>query len=349
MTRQLNSIKDKLKYYILQSLEKMDTNILRGLSGINPLLPFYHTVTNERLPHVAHLLKFKNVDQFILDLDYFLRYYKSISLDQLIKHKNESLKIPSNSVHITFDDGLKENYSIIAPLLEERKMNATFFIATDFLDNKNLFYRHKASILIDYINKNDDKKIINSVVEILKTHKYSTNDLHKSILSINYENLFLLDLIANEIGISFREYLEISKPYLTSNQVKELLSAGFSIGSHSRDHPYFQKLKLSEQLDQVNTSLNFLIDTFSINYKAFAIPFSDIGLRKDFFDKLFTEVGINIYFGTAGMKRNEFSNNYQRFHLENRYANLFPMQVIKNKYSTTIFEGLKRKYTLHRH
>ena len=310
-------------------------------------MPFYHTVSDIQLPHLTNIIKYKNTHHFETDLIFFHKYYKSVSLNSLIGHMKN--KIPQKAFHLTFDDGLKENYNIIAPLLEERKMNATFFIATDFLDNKNLFYRHKASILIDYINKNDDKKIINSVVEILKTHKYSTNDLHKSILSINYEKKFILDFIANEIGISFREYLEINKPYLTSNQVKELLNAGFSIGSHSRDHPYFQKLKLSEQLDQVNTSLNFLIDRFSINYKAFAIPFNDFGLRKDFVDKLFSEVGINIYFGTAGMKRNEFSNNYQRFHLENRYANLFPMQVIKNKYSTTIFAELKRKYTLHRH
>ena len=85
MTDQMDPLKDKLKYYILKSLKKLDANILRGISGINPLLPFYHTVFNDHLPHVAHLLKFKTVDRFILDLDYFLRYYKSISLDQLIK------------------------------------------------------------------------------------------------------------------------------------------------------------------------------------------------------------------------------------------------------------------------
>lgn len=349
MTDQMDPLKDKLKYYILKSLKKLDANILRGISGINPLLPFYHTVFNDYLPHVAHLLKFKTVDRFILDLDYFLRYYKSISLDKLIKHKNESLKIPSNSVHITVDDGLKEIFQIIAPILKEKNLDATFFICTDFLDNKTLFYRHKASILIDYLTKHDGKNKINLVEEILKEQNYNTNDLRTSILSISYEKQNVLDIIANEIGFSFREYLNKNKPYLTSSQVKELISEGFTIGSHSRDHPYFQQLTLSSQLKQTRDSLNFLSDKFSIDYKAYSMPFNDLGIKKEFFYKLYSEIGIDIYFGSSGMKTDQFSNNFQRFHLENRFANSSLSHVIKNKYSTTIFERFMGRNSITRY
>jgi len=348
MTGKMNPIKDKLKYYILQSLDIIDTNILRRLSGINPLLPFYHTVSNERLPHLVYLYQFKNVDQFILDLDYFLCYYKSISLEKLIKHKKEGIKIPSNSIHITFDDGLKENYQIIAPILKEKNLDATFFISTSFINNQKLFYRHKASVIINYLQESNNKKYEKLTMEVLKDNNINFQDLIQGILSVSYEKQDTLDVISNEIDFSFQEYLNFYQPYLKSNQISSLISEGFSIGSHSCDHPYYQKINLSEQIKQTHTSLNLLSDQFSIKYKAFAIPYNDLDLNSDFFNALYSNLGIDIYFGTAGMLIDQYKSNYQRFHLEGKYSGISPYKVVKNKYSNVIFERLRGRSILMR-
>jgi len=326
----------------------MDINVLRGFSGINPLLPFYHTVSNEYLPHLAYLYKFKNVDQFILDLDYFLKYYKSISLDKLIKHKKEGIKIPSNSVHITFDDGLKENHQIIAPILKEKNLDATFFISTSFIDNKKLFYRHKSSLLINYLQESKNSKYEKLTMEVLKDNNFNYEDLIQNILSVSYEKQDILDIISNEIDYSFQDYLKFYQPYLKSNQINSLISEGFSIGSHSCDHPYYQKINLSEQIKQTQMSLNLLSDQFSIKYKAFAIPYNDSDLNSAFFNALYSKLDIDIYFGTAGMLIDQYKSNNQRFHLEGKYSEKSPYKVLKNKYSNIIFERLRGRSILMR-
>lgn len=51
---------------------------------------------------------------------------------QYCKNKNADI----NSIAITFDDGGESAYSIAAPVLEQYKIKAYFFIATDFIGSK---------------------------------------------------------------------------------------------------------------------------------------------------------------------------------------------------------------------
>ena len=334
---------------MLKTFENMPQYILRKISNINPLLPFYHIVSNEKYPHLHNLYKYKDVDNFNSDLNYFSNYFSSIPLHRLISYVKNNISIPSNSIHLTFDDGLKESYHIIAPMLRDQNLDATFFVATDFIDNKNLFYRHKASIIIDHLTKHNKKKYYSSVEEIMKENNYFTIDLRNSILSISYEKKNILDLIADTIGISFKEYLNDFTPYLTTKQIKELINAGFAIGAHSIDHPQYQTLTLSSQIKQTKKSLNFLADKFHIDYKAFAMPFNDLEIKEVFFNELYSNIGIDIYFGTAGMKTDQVCRNLQRFHLENRFINASIDNVIKNKYSASIFERIRGRNLISRY
>ena len=69
----------------------------------------------------------------------------------MIAFVNGEKQLSQGKVFLSFDDGLREVYTIIAPILKERGLPATFFITTDFIDNKKLFYRNKASLLIEAI------------------------------------------------------------------------------------------------------------------------------------------------------------------------------------------------------
>lgn len=334
-------LKDLTKIFILNSLNLFNLKVLRKIYSNHPLLPFYHIVSDSYLPHIANLYRHKNINQFQQDLTFFQKYYKSIPLESIIQSKENKKYLTRNKFHITFDDGFKEIYEIIAPILLDNNIHATFFINTDFIDNKKLFYRHKASVLIDLLNNKQINKI--RTINILKENDVFFHNIKHSILSIKYYNENILDQIAISNNISFNNYLVENKPYLTSLQIKELISSGFTIGSHSKSHIPFQELNLELQLKEVIDSFKILFEKFSITYKAFAIPFNDIGINNNFFNKLYNEAKIDIYFGTAGMKKDIVKNNFQRFHLENKLANKKIETVIKNKYSNIIFDKFRKR------
>lgn len=61
---------------------------------------------------------------------------------------------------------MRQCYDVILPILEAKGIPATFFINSGFIDNKDLFFRFKASFLIDELhkrgikNRKDQKEIL---------------------------------------------------------------------------------------------------------------------------------------------------------------------------------------------
>ena len=51
------------------------------------------------------------------------------------------------------DDGLSGCHRYIAPLLRKKGIPASFFLNNRFIDNKSLFYRYKASLLVHQVKK----------------------------------------------------------------------------------------------------------------------------------------------------------------------------------------------------
>lgn len=115
----------------------------------NPLLvPFYHLVDDSIPTFVRNLYKPKTIAEFNSDLDLFLKYYKPINLEKVIQYNQGIISLKEPSFHLTFDDGLSNFYDIVVPILKKRNIPATVFLNTDFVDNKELFYRYK-EVLID--------------------------------------------------------------------------------------------------------------------------------------------------------------------------------------------------------
>ncbi len=55
-------------------------------------LPFYHTVSDENLPHILNY-PYRNVAQFEKELDFFLKYFKPVSLEELASENYSGKKV----------------------------------------------------------------------------------------------------------------------------------------------------------------------------------------------------------------------------------------------------------------
>ena len=62
---------------------------------------------------------------------------KCLSLDAVYKKIKKKEPFEDYSYSITFDDGFYNNYKYAVPILAKKKLYATFYITTDFID-KNL-------------------------------------------------------------------------------------------------------------------------------------------------------------------------------------------------------------------
>lgn len=324
------------------------------------LLPFYHLVVDNTPLYITHLYKPKTVQAFKQDLDVFLNHYQPITLAEVILINKEKQQLAKPSFHLTFDDGLRNFYTDVAPILLEKGIPATIFLNTDFVDNKELFYRYKASLLIaDFLNANQAKQ--NVYFEFVKKRqevrdkkqelrsknqdiRHKTQDVPSFLLDINFQQKHFLDELATLVNYSFTYFLEMEKPYLSTIQIKELQKQGFTFGAHSANHPLYSELSLEEQLNQTKTSLDWLQTNLNCKQKAFSFPFHDIGVPKHFFESIVPDLDIS--FGTSGLKKDEISFHLHRLDMEKSNTNT--KQFLIKEYVKVVAKKTLGKYIVKR-
>jgi peptidoglycan/xylan/chitin deacetylase (PgdA/CDA1 family) len=317
-----------------KSLDILPVRILKKVSGARIILPVYHTVTDKRLPHVINLFRYRSIDQFEKDLDFFQKNFTPVSLSDVVDQLRGSCRIPVNSFLLSFDDGYKEIYEVIAPILKRRSIPAVFFITNAFVDNKQLFYRNKASLIIEKLNPIANKKIVKELEDFFRLN-IDLNNLKSEILKIDYGNKDLLDRIAEIVGVDFDAFLKKERPYMTMVEIKELVDQGFDVGSHSIDHPLFRNIDLEEQIMQVKSSIELLKEHLVLKVNAFAFPYNDQNVKKSFFEQSHLSGLIDVSFGLSDFREGNFPNNLQRQAMERNgssaediYRSLFIKQAL---------------------
>ena len=295
----------------MSSIKEILLKKLISSSNQRLIIPFYHKVSDEKQNFENYLYPARKVQDFKKDLTVLKNYYSSISMQQFIEITKSKENINKNYFHVTFDDGLSNFYKVVAPILLERKISATVFINSDFVDNKGLFYRYKASLLVQNYEKSSQK-------EKKKFHDFfdKNNDIKESLFSINFNDKETLDTLATEVNFNFDEYLETEKPYLSTTQIQELIDKGFTIGSHSKSHPLFTDIELQTQVNQTKECLIWLVEKFNLDYKVFSFPFTDFNVSAEFFKKVSKEIFLDASFGTSGIKKDTIENNFQRLDFE---------------------------------
>ncbi len=266
-------------------------------------LPFYHVVSNSKLPYILNYPYF-NSAQFENQLDYYLKYFKPVSLNYILEHPKTNKKV----FHLSFDDGLRECFEVVAPILTKKGIPATFFVNSGFAGNQELFHRYKASLILSELNKTKNTEAVN----FLKDNGLTRD----SILQTNISQVEILNQTATFLNINFADILKETKPYLTLQQISEIQQQGFSIGAHSENHPEFYKISEEEQLNEIKQSINWVVENFNPEIKTFAFPFTDDGVSLQLLKQLKTDNICDLTFGTAGLKYDECVTHFQRYPAE---------------------------------
>ena len=280
-------------------------------------LPYYHSI-GTGLPHIRHLYPLRPETVFRQDLDYLLRYFEPIGLERLLEivQKKEKLKRPV--FWLSFDDGLREVYEIARPILLEKGIPATLFLNPDFVDNRDLMFRYKTSLLIETWKSDElEEKEREQGTALLQDHHAFSQSLPYSLLQIRFAKQNILDQLADLWGVNWHAFLSDQRPYLTTDQIRQMQQEGFTIGAHSLDHRRYYDWPLEEQLRQTQESMAWVDQHFSPSIRTFAFPFTDHLVSRAFFEEVLGEKnGLDLTFGGAGLKQDISPYHLQRFPME---------------------------------
>lgn len=337
------SVNEKLLCKIMKPLPM---SILAEIAGTRLIIPYYHMVSDKTVDHTKHLYHHKGISQFKNDIEYLLRNARAIDVDTLIGFVKGKIRLNGKHFLLTFDDGFREMHDIVAPILLRMGVPAVFFMASAFIDNKELCYDHKKSLLAERIDKGISAKEEFEIKRILETPIKGSHGVYREVLKIPYEQSDILNEMADVIGIDFCEYLAERQPYLTSESIRELVKSGFGFGAHSIDHPLYSSLSLDEQLRQTKESMTIIKERFGLCYGAFSFPHGDTGVTRRFFQDLSATGLVDISFGIGGLIHDTVMTNIQRVSFENP---LMPAKdILKTAIAKKVFKVIRLKGSIKR-
>jgi peptidoglycan/xylan/chitin deacetylase (PgdA/CDA1 family) len=314
---------EKTRNLISFMARPMSLKGLIHLTAQHSIFPFYHTVSPEPLPHISQLYRVLKPEEFEKDLEQLLQYYEPRGLGDYLENTN--VKTGRPSMVLTFDDGLKGCYDFIAPLLKKKGIPAAFFLNNRFIDNRGLFYRYKASLLIHRLQV--DCRIKERLAGFLKISK---EQVETSIRMIGYMQRSLLDAMAVEAELDFASYLRAKPVYMSEGEIQDLLDWGFDVGGHSSDHRDFTGLDKDQMEEQVRSSLMDLGKRFDIKTGYFSFPFTSDGVPKMLIDRLLENEAASALLGTAGLKQTGNRAYIQRIPMEKYQAGA--LETLRTEY-----------------
>lgn len=243
----------------------------------------YHYVR----PKEQTKLRYLEIEVFKKQLDLFEQRYGIVTKADWEQFRLTG-KYPTG-VLLTFDDGLKDHFQYVLPILLERNLFGIFYVCTNPLKGSALPVH-----LTHYLLANKDAESIWAALNSMGLKKdLSTTLDNKSYFAYvehDHTNLEknlkrMINWAAVDIGqtkLIFDAFIDLTDTthnqfvrdwYLNEQEISQMIQLGYEIGSHTCSHKLLSNLVDHEVNYELSDSKNILNEIFDINVRSFCFPF----------------------------------------------------------------------------
>jgi peptidoglycan/xylan/chitin deacetylase (PgdA/CDA1 family) len=222
-------------------------------------------------------IKGLEVTRFKSQIKFFREKFGYQNVDFLFDYTSK--KILNTPVILTFDDGLKDHFKHVYPILKSEKIQGLFFPPAKPILEKIVLDVHKIHFIL--ASKIDKSKIIDEIFEKIL---YFQKDFELENPSIYWDKLaipnrfdtgdiiFIKRILQRELPLKvrtaitsylFEKYVssnesEFSKElYLSINEINEMRENGMYFSSHSYSHEWLSYLSEQQLDDELQNSMKF--------------------------------------------------------------------------------------------
>ncbi|MDR1140347.1 MAG: polysaccharide deacetylase family protein [Planctomycetaceae bacterium] len=281
----------KLKQALLYGVEIIGLNKLARFRTRSRLLGLcYHSIVSDNSPlNDARTRIAVTISQFDEQLRELKKHWQPVSLNQIRNAVENDIPLPDYAVHVSFDDGYKNNLTLAAPLLARYEIPATIFVTTNLTATQNqliwaLEIHERLTVLPDSKIHFGDKTYelpppetpqrTEISLELLNQIKHITVEERENVLQ------FLRDRTEIDFTPSWKRELY---EFLNWDELRLLRKQGMSIGAHTLSHPVLSSLDQAELNRELLESKKCIERELGVECDALAYPF---GSAYDFSDRV---------------------------------------------------------------
>ncbi|HEY3494336.1 MAG TPA: polysaccharide deacetylase family protein [Polyangiaceae bacterium] len=162
---------------------------------------------------------------------------------------------PPNPAAITFDDGYLDCHARALPILERHGCKAVFFVATEVISERRVFWWDRAAYLVK-LSQRDTLKLrypVELEVPLVADRSRTIQELLRFVkrrqLAARFDLERFLEELAVAAGVRWTREEELAfadRLIMTWDQVRALQRAGMDIESHGKNHRTLQTLSRAE-------------------------------------------------------------------------------------------------------
>lgn len=267
----IGKIKQSIPALLGRGLELLPAKLgLPFLHGFQILV--YHRVQPTLEPLVMAPIA---TTQFDAQMKMIAKYFRPISLTQLISELESGIYI-KGTVCVTFDDGYADNYQYALPILQNYKVPATVFVATDFVGTNKLLWYDR---VLDAFKRTQKKSLeieFAGLAGIPLVDLQTRNELAfqmlgalKKLAPIERDKIIDALFVKAEVAEDSKSKI---RQMLSWDEVRELYTQGIEIGAHTCSHPILTLLSQAEIESEVFRSKQMIENELQASIKLFAYP-----------------------------------------------------------------------------
>jgi peptidoglycan/xylan/chitin deacetylase (PgdA/CDA1 family) len=177
---------------------------------------------------------------------------------------------------LTFDDGFEDNYEVAFPILEKKRLSATFNVPTDFINTGLPQWDWE---VVCRLSGREINKVDVGGVSLCRTSSETSVSFALRVIDyLKAADVDVLQRVLDDLRERSREVVLGSK-CMSWKQVRTLWKAGMEIGSHGATHRSLAQINPAEAFDEIRRSKEVLDSQTDDSCEHFAFPF---GSRHDY-------------------------------------------------------------------
>lgn len=236
---------------------------------------YVRPIKNSPFPKIKGL----ELKDFKKQLEFFQKNFHFISMQDILDCIYENKQLPQSSILLTFDDGFKDHYQYVFPLLKKMEINAAFFPpALPIMENLILDV-HKIHFILASVS--NPQLIVDEIFHLIKKFsiefELKTPETYFSELAVSNrfdskEIVFIKRILQRNLpsilrgkitDSLFQKFIKesendfSSKLYMNIDEIHEMVENGIYFGSHSYSHQWLSYLSTKELELELNNSIKF--------------------------------------------------------------------------------------------
>ena len=243
-----------------------------------------------------------NVEGLRAQFEYLRRHFKVVPLAQIAERLASGRQLDPKMVALTIDDGRRNCYEFLFPLLKEFELPATFFVVSSFIRGEDWIWTDKVLWLSE--QPQPPAALI----------KDKLDDVFRSLNQLRPDNRNArIEAMAKSAGVSIPRTPRVKFAPCSWSELREMADSGLmEIGSHSATHAIFSSITDEESWEELKRSRAQIEEGMGRSVSCFGFP---NGMPGDFRPSQVRQVQDAGYLCSVTAQFSMVSSGGDRYHL----------------------------------